>query len=107
MTFVAKRLAVTDVLHSNEPEGVFYTFTRYDVDLPSTEVVRLFLQDSVAVRSGTEFGRAGQRRIRLSFTVPWAGSTRASLVLPRRSDGFGPSGPRSHAVTLLVISRGC
>ncbi|MGW3570310.1 hypothetical protein ACWDSL_41690 [Streptomyces sp. NPDC000941] len=57
MTFVTKRRAVTDVLHSNEPKRVFYAFTRYDVDLPSTEVVRLFLQDSVAVRSGTEFGQ--------------------------------------------------
>ncbi|MFI2200427.1 pyridoxal phosphate-dependent aminotransferase [Streptomyces sp. NPDC020192] len=67
--FVAERLAATDALHGDEPEGAFYAFPRYDVDLPSPEVVRHLLQDGVAVRAGSEFGPGGHRHIRLSFAT--------------------------------------
>ncbi|WP_153546308.1 hypothetical protein [Streptomyces sp. RB17] len=44
-------------------------YARYDVDLPSTDVVPLLLKDGVAVRAGSEFGPSGHRHLRLSFAA--------------------------------------
>jgi len=49
-----KRLAATDLLHVNEPEGAFYAFARYDADIASTDMARYLLGEGVAVRSGGE-----------------------------------------------------
>jgi aspartate aminotransferase len=85
--FVTKRLAATEVLHANAPDGAFYAFARYDVDLPATDVARLLLQDGAAVRAGTEFGPSGEQHIRLSFAADLAtldeGITRVTSTLTR------------------------
>ncbi|NEA98576.1 aminotransferase class I/II-fold pyridoxal phosphate-dependent enzyme [Streptomyces sp. SID13726] len=85
--FVAKRLAATDLLHGNEPEGAFYAFARYDADLPSTDVTRFLLEEGVAVRAGGEYGPSGHRHIRLSFAASLdtldEGITRITTALER------------------------
>jgi aspartate aminotransferase len=85
--FVARRLAATDVLRSNDPEGAFYAFARYDVDLPATDVARLLLQNGIAVPAGSEFGPSGEHHIRISFAADLdtldEGITRVTSTLTR------------------------
>jgi aspartate/methionine/tyrosine aminotransferase len=52
------------------PQGAFYVFLRFDVDalgVESGELTSLLLDDGVAVRSGTEYGRAGRGCLRVSY----------------------------------------
>jgi aspartate aminotransferase len=52
------------------PEGAFYQFPRYDLDLPSVEVVAaLRTTYGVAVRPGSEFGAQGEHHLRLSYAA--------------------------------------
>jgi len=56
-------------LHPVEPQGGFYLYCRY-AHAPSAQEVRQRLWDAgVAVRSGTEFGAAGEGHLRLSYSV--------------------------------------
>src|SRR5215216_6251422 len=43
-----------------KPEGTFYAFVKYEADLPAREMAAFLLDRGVAVRSGTEFGPAGE-----------------------------------------------
>ncbi len=67
-------LARTPGTRVTEPEGAFYVFLRFDpgLGLTSTEVWQSLLDAGVAVRSGTEFGRAGEGRIRLTYAADLA-----------------------------------
>ncbi len=51
------------------PQGGFYLFCRYDYPLPSTEVHQRIWEAGVAVRSGSEFGAAGEGHIRFTYSV--------------------------------------
>ncbi|MGA3036533.1 MAG: aminotransferase class I/II-fold pyridoxal phosphate-dependent enzyme [Vulcanimicrobiaceae bacterium] len=51
------------------PEGTFYLFTRYDADIPASEMTAKLMEGGIAVRSGTEFGPSGQHHIRFSFAT--------------------------------------
>ncbi|MEU9342720.1 aminotransferase class I/II-fold pyridoxal phosphate-dependent enzyme [Streptomyces sp. NPDC048278] len=51
------------------PEGAFYQFPRYDLDLPSVEVVAALRSRGVAVRPGSEFGARGEKHLRLSYAA--------------------------------------
>jgi len=51
------------------PEGTFYLFARYDLDIPSLDLRERLLEAGVAVRSGLEFGPDGEQHLRLSFSV--------------------------------------
>ncbi|MGW3645257.1 pyridoxal phosphate-dependent aminotransferase [Streptomyces sp. NPDC000878] len=54
----------------SSPEGAFYQFPRYDLDLPSAEVVAaLRTTYGVAVRPGSEFGACGEGHLRLSYAA--------------------------------------
>ncbi|WP_416979717.1 pyridoxal phosphate-dependent aminotransferase [Streptomyces sp. T028] len=54
----------------SSPEGAFYQFPRYDLDLPSAEVVAaLRTTYGVAVRPGSEFGAQGEGHLRLSYAA--------------------------------------
>jgi aspartate aminotransferase len=50
-------------------EGAFYQFPRYDVDVPSTDVVAFLRERGVAVRPGSEFGANGEYHLRLSYAA--------------------------------------
>ncbi|MFC6354593.1 pyridoxal phosphate-dependent aminotransferase [Luethyella okanaganae] len=56
-------------LELSEPEGAFYFFPRYDLDLPSVELVARLREHGVAVRPGAEFGPSGENRLRLSYAA--------------------------------------
>ncbi|MEU9347720.1 aminotransferase class I/II-fold pyridoxal phosphate-dependent enzyme [Streptomyces sp. NPDC048278] len=62
-------LAAVPGLTLSEPEGAFYQFPRYDVDLPSVEVVAALRAHGVAVRPGSEFGARGEGHLRLSYAA--------------------------------------
>ena len=51
------------------PEGAFYLFPRYEVDLDSVELVAHLRRHGVAVRPGAEFGAHGEHHLRLSFAA--------------------------------------
>jgi aspartate aminotransferase len=63
--------ALADVpgIRYDEPEGAFYVFPSYDVDLPSVEVVAALREGGVAVRPGSEFGARGEGHLRLSYAA--------------------------------------
>ncbi|MEW2396117.1 aminotransferase class I/II-fold pyridoxal phosphate-dependent enzyme [Streptomyces sp. NPDC046862] len=63
-------LAKIPGLTLSAPEGAFYQFPRYDLDLPSVEVVAaLRTAHGVAVRPGSEFGAQGEHHLRLSYAA--------------------------------------
>ncbi|MFP5020752.1 pyridoxal phosphate-dependent aminotransferase [Pseudonocardia phyllosphaerae] len=62
-------LAAIDGLTLSVPEGAFYLFPRYDLDLPSAQVVTQLRERGVAVRPGSEFGEHGEFHLRLSYAA--------------------------------------
>jgi aspartate aminotransferase len=68
-------LAKIPGLTLSAPEGAFYQFPRYDVDLPSVEVVAALRTHGVAVRPGSEFGARGEGHLRLSYAASPASIT--------------------------------
>ena len=52
-----------------DPQGGFYLYCRYDAPLSAAEVRRKIWDAGVAVRSGTEFGAAGEGHLRFSYSV--------------------------------------
>ncbi|WP_405508824.1 pyridoxal phosphate-dependent aminotransferase [Streptomyces purpurascens] len=65
-----RELAAIPGLTLSAPEGAFYQFPRYDIDLPSVEVVAaLRTRHGVAVRPGSEFGARGEGHLRLSYAA--------------------------------------
>ena len=62
-------LSGADGLSWRKPEGTFYAFVKYAADLPAREMAAFLLDRGVAVRSGTEFGPAGEGHVRLSFAT--------------------------------------
>jgi len=51
------------------PEGAFYQFPRYELDIPSAELVARLRDFGVAVRPGGEFGAHGEHHLRLSYAA--------------------------------------
>lgn len=66
---MVRALADVPGLRFGEPEGAFYVFPSYDVDLPSVEVVAALREHGVAVRPGSEFGAQGEGHLRLSYAA--------------------------------------
>ncbi|MEU5026675.1 pyridoxal phosphate-dependent aminotransferase [Streptomyces milbemycinicus] len=64
-----RELATIPGLTLSAPEGAFYQFPRYDLDLPSVEVVAALRAQGVAVRPGSEFGAQGEGHLRLSYAA--------------------------------------
>ena len=57
-------------LECNVPEGAFYLFPRYSVDMPSNELAeRLLKEAKVAVTPGRAFGPAGEGFFRISYAT--------------------------------------
>ncbi|MCW3765340.1 pyridoxal phosphate-dependent aminotransferase [Paenarthrobacter ureafaciens] len=53
----------------SSPEGAFYLFPKYDVDMPAARMVTHLREFGVAVRPGSEFGRNGEHHLRLSYAA--------------------------------------
>ncbi|MFG3026511.1 pyridoxal phosphate-dependent aminotransferase [Streptomyces sp. NPDC048254] len=62
-------LAAIPGLTLSAPEGAFYQFPRYDLDLPAVDVVAALRAQGVAVRPGSEFGAQGEGHLRLSYAA--------------------------------------
>jgi aspartate aminotransferase len=62
-------LAAIPGLTLSAPEGAFYQFPRYDLDIPSAELVAKLRDFGVAVRPGAEFGAHGENHLRLSYAA--------------------------------------
>lgn len=56
-------------LTASSPEGAFYLFPKYDVELPAAAMVAHLRNHGVAVRPGSEFGRNGEFHLRLSYAA--------------------------------------
>ena len=66
---LAGELSGVPGLELSRPEGAFYLFPRYDLDLPATDVVARLREAGVAVRPGSEFGAAGEHHLRISYAA--------------------------------------
>ena len=64
-------LAGTPGLRPITPEGTFYLYVgfNFSTHITSAELTKRLLAEGVAVRSGTEYGRAGEGYIRLSYSA--------------------------------------
>ncbi|WP_284748230.1 pyridoxal phosphate-dependent aminotransferase [Amycolatopsis sp. RTGN1] len=62
-------LAAIPGLTLSAPEGAFYQFPRYDLDIPSADLVAKLVEFGVAVRPGAEFGAHGEHHLRLSYAA--------------------------------------
>jgi aspartate aminotransferase len=51
------------------PEAAFYYWVKVDTTMSAIEMVTFFQERGVAVRSGTEFGSAGEGHVRLTFAA--------------------------------------
>lgn len=68
-TLMRDALATIPGLTLSAPEGAFYQFPGYDLDVPSVEVVAFLREQGVAVRPGAEFGANGEHHLRLSYAA--------------------------------------
>jgi aspartate aminotransferase len=64
-------LAGTPGLKPITPQGTFYLYVAFNFDrrISSAELTKLLLDEGVAVRSGTEYGPAGEGYLRLSYSA--------------------------------------
>jgi len=64
-------LAGTPGLRPVLPEGAFYLYIGFEFERPirSAELTKLLLAEGVAVRSGTEYGPAGEGYLRISYSA--------------------------------------
>ncbi len=56
-------------LHPVDPQGGFYLYSRFDAPTTAKDLRARLWDAGVAVRSGTEFGAAGERHLRFSYSV--------------------------------------
>lgn len=66
---MAQHASGIEGLDARAPEGTFYLFARYDVDIPAREMTKALLDGGVAVRSGSEYGPRGEHHLRFSFAT--------------------------------------
>ena len=68
---VVEGLAGTPGLEPVLPEGAFYLYLGFKFATPirSAELTKLLLAEGVAVRSGTEYGPAGEGYLRVSYSA--------------------------------------
>ena len=62
-------LAKIPGLTVRQPEGAFYLFPKYELDVPSAQLTADLRSFGVAVRPGGEFGAAGEHHLRLSYAA--------------------------------------
>lgn len=84
-------LAGTPGLKAITPEGAFYLLVGFNFDRPmsSADLTKRLLAEGVAVRSGTEYGPAGEGYLRLSYSASFddihSGAARLRQVFERLS----------------------
>ena len=76
-TYRVRRDLMTDLIKKSEflklgcvPEGAFYCFVAYNVNLPSFDLAKRLLQKAhVATVPGVAFGKCGEDHLRLSYAA--------------------------------------
>lgn len=90
---MADGLAEIPGLTLSNPEGAFYLFPRYDLQIESAELVAALRTFGVAVRPGGEFGAAGEYHLRLSYA---ASEEAITAGVARLADGFRALRSQAH-----------
>jgi aspartate/methionine/tyrosine aminotransferase len=75
--YLARRHLMTDLIEKSEfftlggvPEGAFYCFVSYNLNLPSFELAKRLLRKAhVATVPGVAFGKCGEEHLRLSYAA--------------------------------------
>ena len=75
-------------LHCAMPEAAFYFWVKVDTSMTSADMVKYFVEHGVAVRSGTEFGSAGEGYVRLTFAASDEEIREGIQRLGQASDGL-------------------
>lgn len=98
---VADLLAGVPGLRWMPPEGAFYAWLGYDAPVPAQAMQARLRESGVLVRAGTEYGPAGEGRVRLAFATD-----RASLEEGiRRLVGVVAKGTVGHPEPVVVGGR--
>lgn len=66
---VVELLSEVPGIDAIKPEGAFYSFIRYQANVPSARVAAELAEAGVVVRAGAEYGPAGEHHIRVSFAA--------------------------------------
>ncbi len=64
---IVERLNEIDGIECLKPEGAFYVFPSFDLDVSSEELVNKLLDEGVLATPGTAFGSTGEGHIRFSY----------------------------------------
>jgi aspartate/methionine/tyrosine aminotransferase len=92
-------------LHPVEPQGGFYLYCRYALALSARELRQQIWDAGVAVRSGSEFGAAGEGHLRFSYSVDEATIDKGMTIV---GEVFRRLGRTLAAVLLpLLLLTGC
>ena len=88
-----------------DPQGGFYLYCRHAHALTSSEVRRRLWEAGVAVRSGSEFGAAGEGHLRFSYSVDEATIEKGMAIVSQVFQRLG----RALAAVLLpmLLLTGC
>ena len=78
---IYRRLKAIEGIHPNYPEGAFYIFPRYDMDISSEEFSVGLVERGVLSAPGSAFGKRGEGRIRFSYAASEDDINRAMDVL--------------------------
>ena len=65
---VPEFLAGTPGITVNPTDGTFYSFIRYEQEIPSTQVAAAAIEQGVAIRAGSEYGPGGEHNVRIAFS---------------------------------------
>jgi aspartate/methionine/tyrosine aminotransferase len=88
-----------------EPQGGFYLYCRYEAPMSARDVRQAIWDAGVAVRSGTEFGAAGEGHLRFSYAVDATTIEKGMAIV---ADVFRTLGRPLAAILLpLLLLAGC
>ena len=88
-----------------DPQGGFYLYCRYELALSAKEIRQRMWDAGVAVRSGSEFGAAGEGHLRFSYSVDEATIEKGMAIVGDVCRGLG-RGIAAVLLPLLLLS-GC
>lgn len=69
--FIMELIKKSNIFESKKPQGAFYVFPSYNMNLSSTEFAKKLLHEAnVATVPGSAFGACGEHHLRMAYTIP-------------------------------------
>ncbi len=92
-TFDRRRVTITRMLndikgfHCHLPEGAFYAFPSYDLDIPSRDLARKLVAAGVICAPGTAFGDSAEGHLRFSYAASEASIIKGLDIVKKVVEG--------------------